>query len=136
VYAWVARDGPDSRIHCTGYISDSLLVALYRNTIGLVFPASGEGFGLPVLEAMHFGVPVLASQDGAQSELIGRAGIMLPPDDEESWRRAMCELLLDAKKRERFAGLAANEAMNYSWHSTAIKTLHVYEEAVDLDDKR
>jgi glycosyltransferase involved in cell wall biosynthesis len=130
VYTWVAHYDHASRIHCTGHVPDALLVMLYQRAVGLVCPSVGEGFGLPVLEAMCLGVPVLASQEGALLELLDGVGIFLPQDEEEPWRRAMCEILLNAQKRKRLAMLAAKKAFNYSWHKTALATLSTYEEIV------
>ena len=132
VHSWVAQHDHRSRIHTVGHVSDALLVALYQKAMGLLCPSVGEGFGLPVLEAMYSGIPVVASHDGGVAELLEEVGLLLPPDEEEAWRRAMSEIARDPQKGKTQGALAASKAATYSWQRTAIETLRVYEEVLGI----
>lgn len=111
--------------HLTG-VSDTELAHLYRAAGVLAFPSYYEGFGLPALEAMHGGCPVIASNRGSLPEVIDGAGISLDPDDIESWADALHRVLEDPAfaGELRRAGLA--QAQRFSWDKTAAKTFEVY----------
>ena len=90
-------------LRCLGVVPEADLPALYRGAAIFAFPSRYEGFGLPVLEAMSCGVPVLCSTAPALMELTGGAAVHLNPDDESAWAGALASLLGDAVRRERLA---------------------------------
>jgi len=122
-----ARDAesPDAVV-CLGPVTDSQLLTLYRGATALVYPSRYEGFGLPVLEAMACGTPVIASRAASIPEVLGDAGILLDPDDEPGWAEAIAEIVSDEwqKGRMRKAGLA--RAKEFTWARTASITLEAY----------
>jgi glycosyltransferase involved in cell wall biosynthesis len=108
-------------------LSDEELSALYRSAGLLALPSLYEGFGLPVLEAMHCDCPVIASDRGSLPEVVGDAGILLPPDAPEEWAGAMDRVLSDRRLREEMTAAGQKQAARFSWETTARETLAVYE---------
>ncbi|MBA2462963.1 MAG: glycosyltransferase family 4 protein [Actinobacteria bacterium] len=118
--AELRRRGADLR----GYVSQDELVELYRGAACLVQPSHYEGFGLPVLEAMACGTPVVAVDEPALREVAGHAAVIVPESDlADGIRKALAE-----RERLRAAGLERADA--FSWRSTAERTLAVYLEAL------
>ncbi|HXH24404.1 MAG TPA: glycosyltransferase family 1 protein, partial [Vicinamibacterales bacterium] len=107
-------------------VGDDLLLALYRAAAALVYPSRYEGFGLPLVEAMACGTPVVASRAASIPEVVGDAGILLDPDDERGWSEAIVRVVEDERLRAdlRAAGLA--RAALFTWERTARMTAHVY----------
>jgi glycosyltransferase involved in cell wall biosynthesis len=89
-----------------------------------VYPSLYEGFGLPLVEAMACGVPVISSDRGAMREVVGEAGILIEPRDARALAAAM-ERLDDDLERSRWAAAALRRAQAFSWEVTAARTLQV-----------
>ncbi len=102
------------------HITDTQLKQLYRECIGLVIPSLQEGFGLPALEAMAAGSPVVASAGTALEELVAGAGILVNPESVEDIMRGMAELTSIPGLREELALKALERADSYSWEKTAL----------------
>jgi glycosyltransferase involved in cell wall biosynthesis len=92
----------------------------------VAMPSLYEGFGLPLLEAMACGAPVIAANVSSFPEVVGDAGIMVPPDDEEAWVEAMEHLLDNEEQRERMRSQSIARAGLFTWERTARETLAVY----------
>jgi glycosyltransferase involved in cell wall biosynthesis len=120
--------GIGERVVFTGWVLEEDKPALYSGARALVFPSLYEGFGLPPLEALACGTPVIASNRGSLPEIVGDGGLLLEPDDVEGLAGAMEQLLNDdtlwGDLREK--GLA--HAARFSWEKTARETLAVYQE--------
>ena len=120
--------GIGERVVFTGWVPEEDKPALYSGARALVFPSLYEGFGLPSLEALACGTPVIASNRGSLPEIVGDGGLLLEPDDVEGLTGAIEKLLKDdtlwGDLRER--GLA--HAARFSWEKTARETLAVYRE--------
>ena len=116
-----------SRVICPGYVKDDDLPALYSGADLFVLPSLYEGFGLPALEAMACGTPVVASNVSSLPEIVGDAGLLANPTDPADLARAMTRVLMDparaAQMRER--GLA--QAKRFTWERCARETLEVIE---------
>lgn len=107
-----------------GYVSREELVQLYRGAAALILPSRYEGFGLPVLEAMASGTPVVATADDALREVAGDAALYAAPDRlGEALRRAVAD-------RERLVAAGLERARRFSWAETARRTLAVYREVL------
>lgn len=113
-----------------GTASDEQLEALYRNAEMYIFPSLQEGFGLPGLEAMARGVPVIASTAGALKEIYGNAALYFDPMSVEDLVRAIIELRRDNGLRESLVAEGRAQSAKYRWKETAIKTLDIYKKAM------
>jgi glycosyltransferase involved in cell wall biosynthesis len=107
------------------------LAALYAGAGALALPSFYEGFGLPALEAMTVGCPVVTSDRGSLPEIVGDGGLLLPPDDEEAWCDALRRVLTDLPLRARLIQAGHAQADRFSWERTATETLAVYRQVVE-----
>jgi glycosyltransferase involved in cell wall biosynthesis len=103
------------RVAAIGAVPDADLPALYRNATAFAYPSLYEGFGLPVLEAMIAGVPVLTSNTSSMPEVGGDAALYVTPRDVADIRRGLTELLSDAELRARLAAAGPTRAATFSW---------------------
>jgi alpha-1,3-rhamnosyl/mannosyltransferase len=106
-------------VHFTGYLGDAALVELLNSAYALVFPSLWEGFGLPAVEAMSCGVPVVASRRGSLPEVVGDAGLFFEPDDPLAIAACVLSLLRDPARRTRLAEHARIRAREFSWERAA-----------------
>ena len=113
-----------------GWLSDQELEDLYRAADAFVFPSLVEGFGLPVLEAMARGVPVLTSGRTSLAEVAGEAALLFDAEDEASIARAIERLLGDSGLAERLGAAGVEQAARFSWEATAAGTVASYERAL------
>jgi glycosyltransferase involved in cell wall biosynthesis len=126
--AGLARLG--ARFRQIGRVSDAELWALYAGAALFAFPSLHEGFGLPVLEAMAAGAPVVASDIPAIREVAGAAALLVPPGDAGAWTGAIEALLADGPRRAEMVDQGRRRAELFSWAATAASTLEVYRELV------
>lgn len=123
----VARDaGLQDRVVFPGYLRDPDLANLMAGSRAFVFPSIYEGFGLPPLEAMAAGVPVVSSSTGSLPEVLGDAPIYCDPFDESSIAQAINEVLTDDSKRASMIALGYKQAAKYSWAESARLTIEAY----------
>jgi glycosyltransferase involved in cell wall biosynthesis len=120
-----ARLGLERRVRFLGHVPKEELSALYRGAECLVLPSRDEGFGLPVLEAMAVGTPVVASTAGALPEIAGEAAVLVPPRDPAALAEGVERALAD---RDRLRGLGLERSRRFTWQETARRTAAVYEE--------
>jgi glycosyltransferase involved in cell wall biosynthesis/GT2 family glycosyltransferase len=112
----VARLGLDDRVLHLGFVSPARLKALYRDAWALVLPSLYEGFGLPVLEAMKSGTPVVASDIAPVREVAGDAVLYVPrPLDADAWRDALARICADASMRAELSDRGPTVARDFSW---------------------
>ena len=111
----------------TGYVSKSALRALYQNAMALVMPSYDEGFGLPILEAMAAGIPIIASRIPAFSEIGGDAFLPVDTESTTELRQAMCEISSNASLREELIAKGNERLKRFTWKEAAKKTLDIYE---------
>jgi alpha-1,3-rhamnosyl/mannosyltransferase len=109
-----------------GFVPDDVLPALYAQALAFVFPSHREGFGLPVLEAMAVGTPVITSDDPALTELVEGAGLHFPRGDSMALAQRMVSLHAQDTERQRLGRLAAARAAALTWDRTVDDTLAVY----------
>lgn len=118
--AFVASHAPLERhVHFTGYIADPDLVELMNRAAALVFPSLWEGFGLPAVEAMSCGLPVLASDRGSLPEVVGDGGLLFDPLDPATIERCLLEYLADDARREGLRRTALARARLFTWERAA-----------------
>jgi glycosyltransferase involved in cell wall biosynthesis len=115
----------------TGYVDDTALQWLYENCFALVYPSLFEGFGLPVLEAMSLGAPVIASNVTSIPEIVGNAGILVDPLDEEAIFHAMLKLSKDPQAHSHFKESGVERSKLFTWEAAARSVLECYKTALD-----
>jgi glycosyltransferase involved in cell wall biosynthesis len=117
---FVANHPPlEQHVHFTGYLPDAELVELLNGSSALVFPSLWEGFGLPAVEAMSCGIPVLASDRSSLPEVVGDAGLLFDPERPEDISRCLLEFLGDPALQLRLAEIALERARSFSWEHAA-----------------
>lgn len=114
------------RVVLAGYVSDDDLPGLYGGADALCYPSVYEGFGLPPLEAMACGTPVIASNSSSLPEVVGDAGILLSASNSEPWARALEKVGVDPMTRERWSRRGLERASEFRWEQTAKTTLAIY----------
>jgi glycosyltransferase involved in cell wall biosynthesis len=115
------------RVHLTGHVPDAVLPALYAGALVFAFPSVYEGFGLPPLEAMASGVPVLTGNRASLPEVVGAAGVMVDPYDVDALAEGLQGLIMDETLRARLSPLGLARAKQFSWDTTAERTWHILE---------
>ena len=120
-------DGLSDKVRFTGYISDEELAVLYSDALALALPSLSEGFGLPALEAMSCGTPVLAARDGAVMEVAGSAGLDFDPLDVGDIRRAISALATNPELESTLRAQTGPETQRNTWPQAADLTLDALE---------
>jgi len=115
----------------TGYVSNQVLHALYGGADLFVFPSIFEGFGLPPLESMASGTPVIVSNRSALPEVIGRAGILIDPFDIDGITAAMASVILDKDIKNWYIEAGRKRSSMFSWEDCAKTTLELYRKVVN-----
>jgi alpha-1,3-rhamnosyl/mannosyltransferase len=113
-----------------GRVARPSLEALYATAVATVFPSLYEGFGLPVLEAMARGCPVIAADATALPEVVGRGGMLLDPRSPDHWARAMRRLVEEPSERRRWIAAGAEQAAGFAWERSAAGTIALWKEVV------
>lgn len=120
-------------IRCTGFVPDGDLPDLYRSAAVFVYPSLYEGFGLPPLEAMACGVPVICSTGGALREMTGKAAVSVEPGDNAGLAAQMIRVAGDAMLRQCLRENGIAHARQFQWSKTAEATLRVYAKALNRE---
>jgi alpha-1,3-rhamnosyl/mannosyltransferase len=116
-------------IRVLGYVSENSKAALLDGAKAFVYPSIYEGFGIPVLEAMHFGLPVIACQTSSIPEVLGSSGLLVPAADPDAMREAIDTLLESDETQARFAAAGRDRAKQFTWARVAEETAAAYEQA-------
>jgi glycosyltransferase involved in cell wall biosynthesis len=129
--AAVKETGLEERVVFTGFIPDEELDSLMRRAAFLVYPSLYEGFGIPVLEAMKVGTPVITSNLTAMPEVAGGAAVLVDPYDIEQMVSEMSGLLQNDKLRKELIKKGVERASHYSWERTSGQYLELYKKVCD-----
>jgi glycosyltransferase involved in cell wall biosynthesis len=132
IHDYIRRQGLSSRVRVLGYVPAGELRTLYQAASALVFPSREEGFGLPVLEAMANGLPVVASPTSALPEAGGDAALYADPDDPHDIAEKVTRAVEDTPFRQTTIERGRARAREFSWRRTAQATLRVYEQVLAL----
>lgn len=124
--------GMKNRVEFAGCVNDESLAALYRGAVCLILPSLIEGFGLPPLEAIACGTPVIVSRTTALPEVVGNAGVLIDPLDIEDIRNAIERMVSDRCLRERLRQAGPLRAQLFCWNRVAEKVHGVIEEAMHV----
>lgn len=120
----------EKRVIVTGYAADEDLAALYSGALAFLYPSIYEGFGLPPLEAMQCGIPVITSNTSSLPEVVGDAGIMIDPTDVDLICQNMLKLYRDPELRKTLSEKSIVQAKKFSWENCIKKTLDAYKFAL------
>ena len=118
----------EKHVKFLGYVPDDVMPALMSGAEIFIYPSLYEGFGLPPLEAMACGTPVITSNVSSLPEVVGDAALMVDPHDVVALADAMHRVLTDRELREEMRRRGLERANEFSWEETARQTLRVYEE--------
>jgi glycosyltransferase involved in cell wall biosynthesis len=129
IFAAARASGYGTELIFTGYVPQEDLVALYNAADLFVYPSLFEGFGLPPLEALACGTPVIATNTSALPEVVGEAGVLVDPQDVEGLAGAMARVLGDGVLRARLRVQGPPRAARFSWDATARTILDAYRRA-------
>lgn len=129
IHAEVRRSPFNADIHVLGFVPDAELPAWYRAADGFVYPSAHEGFGLPPVEAMACGCPVMSSDRGALAEIVGGAALVIDPDDEDGLASQLGRFATDRDLRLDLRAAGLEHARDFDWKTAAELTIGVYERA-------
>jgi len=129
IFAEVQKQRWAEDVILTGYVADEDLPALYRSASAFVYPSLFEGFGLPPLEAMACGAPVVTSDTSGLPEVTGDAALLIDPHDEQSLANALIEVVNNKPLRASLREKGIAQAGKFTWREAAEKTLRLYREA-------
>jgi glycosyltransferase involved in cell wall biosynthesis len=127
----IRRSAFANDIRCLGFVADEGLPDLYRAADVFVYPSLYEGFGMPPLEAMACGCPVIASARGSLGEVLGQAAALIEPEDIHTIARELFLLATDPSRRNQFRAAGLAQAGKFNWANTASKTLELYQRAIE-----
>jgi glycosyltransferase involved in cell wall biosynthesis len=119
------------RVTMTGWVPDADLPALYQGATAFVLPSRYEGFGIPVLEAMASGTPVITTTAASLPEVAGDAALLVDPDDRAGLAAALRRLLEEPDLRRELIARGAEQSRRFTWRATAERTLDAFHRAVD-----
>lgn len=125
------QSGVNGRARFLDWVTEADLPKLYSLATLLALPSIIEGFGLPALEAMACGTPVLAANSSSLPEVVGQAGLFFDPYDIQSIASSLQKMLLDEDLRSRLASSGKERASTFTWESTASQILAVFDEVVN-----
>ena len=129
VFARLEALGLGDRVRFAGFIDAADLPLWYAAATVFTLPSLYEGFGMPLLEAMACGTPVVTTSSSSLPEVVGEAGLIVPPTDAEALGAALLRLLRDAELRAELRERGLQRARRFSWRETAERTLAAYQDA-------
>ncbi|GGL68219.1 hypothetical protein GCM10009039_27790 [Halocalculus aciditolerans] len=113
-----------------GYVSDAELEWLYQNAVGFVYPSLYEGFGMPILESMRAGTPVLTSRNGATEEVADDAAVLVDPTDTAAIAQGLTEVI---KRRSELIDAGRERTQMFSWDRAAEQYVEVFHQAASSE---
>jgi len=133
IFAAVERFGLTEDVHFPGYISAEMLPLWYNAAEAFIYPSVFEGFGIPVLEAMACGTPVVVSDVSSLPEVAGNAGMCIPPHDPAAWSATLRRIYADDAWRAEARQMGLKRAETFTWRATADATIASYRRALNLE---
>ncbi len=124
----LAKIANNPRVQVTGYITPEALAQYYSRASIFAFPSLDEGFGMPILEAMQAGVPVITSNRSAMPEVAGDAAMLIDPENTEELAQSLTQLAADPDLRAQLSRAGKLRATQFSWSKAAQQTWAVYQE--------
>jgi glycosyltransferase involved in cell wall biosynthesis len=134
-FLFIKQTGLADHIRFTGYLGDEDLRALYSSCSVFVYPSLYEGFGLPPLEAMACGAPVISSQVPAIVEAVADAACLVNPKNVQELTGALVRLLVDKQAREQLSSAGLERVKEFTWERTARCTLEIYRNVFEAKNR-
>jgi glycosyltransferase involved in cell wall biosynthesis len=128
--AEIEKQGLTDRVRFIGFVDDADLPTLYSAADLYLFPSIYEGFGLPMLEAMACGVPVIASDVSSLPEVGEGTAVLLPPHDPAKWTQKINELLADSEQQKQMTTAGYKQVQRFSWEKAATQLLLIYQRLI------
>jgi glycosyltransferase involved in cell wall biosynthesis len=132
IHTYLRRSGLGARVTVLGYVPEDRLATLYQAASLFLFPSLEEGFGIPVLEAMAYGLPVVTSRTSSLPEVGGDAALYIEPRDPTDIAEKVARLTEDVQLREKLIARGLARARIFSWRRVAEKTCEVYDEVLAM----
>jgi len=132
IFEQVQRSGLEGRVHFPGFVDDADLPALYSAADVFALVSLYEGFGLPLLEAMACGTPVIGSNVSSLPEVIGDVGVQIDPRSVDDIARALTQMIEQPELRERSIGMGPERAQAFTWDKAARELLAIYDQVAHL----
>jgi len=126
IFAAVKKEGIEKNVVFTDFVTEEQKWTLYQNAISSVLPSVYEGFGIPAIESMKIGTPVIVSNIPPFKEVVGNSGLFIDPTDTNDLCQKMIDIA-DSKTREKFSKLGKTQADKFTWDNTAKSVLQVFE---------
>jgi glycosyltransferase involved in cell wall biosynthesis len=130
IYAAIEAGGVQDSVILPGYVPAEEKALWYAAATAFVFPSLYEGFGMPPLEAMACGIPVVTSNAASLPEVVGDAGLMLAPDDDSGWAAALKRVWTDAPYRLELADRGVRQARQFTWQTTSRQIAQAYRDSL------
>jgi glycosyltransferase involved in cell wall biosynthesis len=121
-----------SDVVVTGYVPSEMLLTLYKNALAFIYPSLYEGFGLPVLDAMSMGVPVMTSNVSSLPEITGKSALLVNPFHTDEIAEALCAIYSKCDLRKNLSKAGLERSKLFSWEKCAAETIQAYEKALDM----
>jgi alpha-1,3-rhamnosyl/mannosyltransferase len=131
LYDHARQLGIETNVRFAGVVDDAQLVRLYQQAVVLVFPSRYEGFGLPVVEAMACGCPVISSNASSLPEATGDAALLADPSDVDGFAKHLEQVLSDGTLRQKLRERGLAQAAKFTWDRTARETVRVYRGVIE-----
>jgi glycosyltransferase involved in cell wall biosynthesis len=126
----------EKAVNLVGFVPDNEIAAIYQQAEAFVFPSFWEGFGLPGLEAMALGLPVISARASCLPEIYGEAALYFDPEKVDELAAAIKKVMKDKKIREDLIKKGFTQVKKYSWQNLAKQTLEVYESSLSLRSRQ
>jgi glycosyltransferase involved in cell wall biosynthesis len=130
LFAAMAECGVKDSVLLPGYVAAAEKALWYAAATAFVFPSRYEGFGMPPLEALACGTPVVTSNAGSLPEVVGEAGLLLAPDDVSGWAAALKRVWTDAAYRAELADRGVKQAQRFTWQATSHQIAQTYRDVL------
>jgi glycosyltransferase involved in cell wall biosynthesis len=134
IFATIEARGLAETVHTPGYVAAETLPLWYNAAEAFVYPTLYEGFGIPIVEALACGAPVLASNCSSLPEAAGEVGALLPPHDEAAWAEALRQIIHHPQHRAEQAAPGQQWAATFTWERTARQTVASYQRAFETSN--
>jgi glycosyltransferase involved in cell wall biosynthesis len=127
IVRYIKENDNSNNVVITGYLDNSSVKSILKNAVCSIYPSLYEGFGIPILEAMQFDIPVITSSFGAMQEVAGDAALLVDTRNKEEFSNAILNIVYNGSLRNQLITLGRKRSASFTWKKTAENSLKVYE---------